>query len=84
MLFTKGDDADDLRAILFVCLELFAQALHGSIPLRMGVAHGHFVFNGDEGLFVGPPLVHAHRLGEAAQWIGAVLDKAVAEYAREL
>lgn len=84
LLFTKSDDAEDLRAILMVCLELFAQVLHGSIPVRIGVAHGQFVFNGDEGLFVGPPLVHAYRLGEAAQWIGAVLDKTVAERARKL
>jgi hypothetical protein len=84
LLFTKSDDADDLRAILMVCLELFAQVLHGSIPVRIGVAHGQFVFNGDEGLFVGPPLVHAYRQGEAAQWIGAVLDKTVADGARKL
>lgn len=84
LLFTKSDDSDDLRAILIVCLELLAQVLHGSIPVRIGVAHGQFVFNGDEGLFVGPPLVHAYRLGEAAQWIGAVLDKTVAERARKL
>ena len=84
LLFTKSDDADDLRAVLMVCLELFAQVLHGSIPVRIGVAHGHFVFNGDEGLFVGPPLVNAYRLGEAAQWIGAVLDTIVADRTRKL
>ncbi len=84
LLFTKGDDADDLRSVLIICLELFAQVLHGSIPVRIGVAHGQFVFNGDEGLFVGAPLVNAYRLGEAAQWIGAVLDKTVAEHARKL
>jgi hypothetical protein len=58
--------------------------LHGSIPIRLGVAHGLFVFNGSEGLFVGPPLVRAHDLGEAAQWIGAVLDDTVADRAQEL
>lgn len=84
LLFTKSDDSDDLRAILMVCLELLAQVLHGAVPVRIGVAHGQFVFNGDEGLFVGPALVHAYSLGEAAQWIGAVLDKTVAERAREL
>jgi hypothetical protein len=62
-----------------VCLELFAQVLHGSIPVRVGIAHGLFVFNGDEGLFVGPPLVEADRGGEEAQWIGAVVDDTVAK-----
>jgi hypothetical protein len=84
LLFTKGDDSDDLRALLIVCLELFAQVLHGSIPVRMGIAHGLFVFNGDEGLFVGPPLVEAYRLGEEAQWIGAVVDDMVAKRMGEL
>ena len=84
LLFTKGDDSDDLRGLLIVCLELFAQVLHGSIPVRMGIAHGLFVFNGDEGLFVGPPLVEAYKLGEEAQWIGAVVDDTVATRTGEL
>jgi hypothetical protein len=84
LLFTRGDESDDLMAILIVCLELLAQTLHGSIPVRIGLAHGLFVFNGDEGLFVGPPLVDAHDRGEAAQWIGAVVDGTVAERADKL
>ena len=84
LLFTRGDDQDDLSAILIVCLELLAQTLHGSVPVRIGVADGLFVFNRDEGLFVGPPLVHAYRRGEAAQWIGAVVDEIVAERASKL
>ncbi len=79
LLFTKGDEPADLRAILIICLELFAQVLHGSIPVRMGIAHGPFVFNQDEDLFVGPPLVRAYEIGEAGQWIGAVLDDGVAD-----
>lgn len=84
LLFTKGDESYDLRALLIVCLELFAQVLAGSIPIRLGIAHGLFVFNGDEGLFVGPPLVEAYRLGEEAQWIGAVVDDTVAKRTSEL
>ena len=82
LLFTKGDEEADLRAMLIVCLELFAQVLHGSIPVRAGIAHGLFVFNQDEDLFVGPPLVKAYEIGEAAQWIGAVVEDSVAERAR--
>jgi hypothetical protein len=82
LLFTKGDEEADLRAILIVCLELFAQVLHGSIPVRVGISYGLFVFNQDEDLFVGPPLVKAYEIGEAAQWIGTVLEVSVAERAR--
>jgi hypothetical protein len=84
LLFTKGDEAEDLRSILFACLELLALLLHRCIPVRIGVAHGLFVFNLDEGVFVGPPLIQAYRLGEEAQWLGAVLDHTVADRAAHL
>jgi|SRR5271163_213677 len=79
LLFTKGDEEADLRAMLIVCLELFAQVLTGSIPVRIGIAHGLFVFNQDEDLFVGPPLVQAYEIGEAAQWVGAVVENSVVD-----
>jgi hypothetical protein len=79
LLFTRGDEAEDLRSILFACLELFAQLLSRSAPFRIGVAHGLFVFNQDENAFVGPPLIQAYRLGEEARWLGAVLDEPVAK-----
>jgi hypothetical protein len=64
LLFTKGDEAEDLRSILFACLEMLTLLLSRSVPVRIGVAHGLFVFNLDEGLLVGPPLIQAYRLGE--------------------
>jgi hypothetical protein len=45
----------------------------------VGISYGLFVFNQDEDLFVGPPLVKAYEIGEAAQWIGTVLEVSVAE-----
>ena len=84
LLFTRGDEEEDLRSIIFSCGELFARFLHRSLPFRIGVANGLFVFNLEEGLFVGPPLVEAYGLGEEAQWLGAVLDETVAKRAAEL
>jgi len=84
LLFTRGDEAEDLRSIIFSVDELFSRLLHRSLPFRVGVAHGLFVFNLDEGVFVGPPLIQAYRLGEEAQWLGAVLDQPVAERAAQL
>jgi hypothetical protein len=84
LLFTKSDEAEDLRSILFACLEMFTLLLSRSVPVRIGVSHGLFVFNLDEGLLVGPPLIQANRLGEEAQWLGAVLDQPVAERASQL
>jgi hypothetical protein len=79
LLFTKGGEAEDLRSIVFACLEMFTLLLSRSIPIRVGVAYGPFVFNLDEGVFAGPPLIQAYRLGENAQWIGAVVEQTVAE-----
>ncbi len=84
LLFTKGDEAEDLRLILIACLELFSQGLWRCAPFRIGLAHGLFVFNQDENAFVGPPLIQAYRLGEQAQWLGCVLDERVAERTAEL
>src|SRR6202011_2828804 len=81
LLFTKGGEAEDLRSIVFACLEMFTLLLSRTIPIRVGVAYGLFVFNLDEGMFAGPPLIQAYRLGEDAQWIGAVVEQTVAERA---
>jgi hypothetical protein len=83
LLFTKSDKDDDLRVLLTICLELFAQLFHGSIPFESGsrTAFSHLM---DVDLFAGPAWVQAYELGEEAQRIGAVLDKTVAQRAREL
>lgn len=84
LLFTKGDEPEDLRSILFSCLELFSLLLNQGIPVRIGVAHGLFIFNQEEYAFVGPPLVEAYKMGEGAQWLGIVLDQMTARKVSEL
>lgn len=79
LLFTRDDSSESLRSIIFGCSELFSELLSRCVPIRVGIAAGLFVFNLDEGVFVGPPLVQAYRIGEEAQWPGAVLDSNVAE-----
>jgi hypothetical protein len=82
LLFSLSDTPADTRAILILAEELFCRALHYSIPLRGGIAHGRFIFNLDENLFAGPPLVAAYHLSETSQWLGIRLDSATAERAR--
>lgn len=69
---------------MFACNEILTLLLSRSIPFRVGMAYGLFVFNLDEGVFAGPPWIQAYRLGEDAQWIGVVLDQSVAERAAQL
>ena len=84
LAFTQSDELADLHAILALATELVARCMSYCIPVRAGIAHGPFVFNFDHQLFAGPPLVHAYHLGEAAQWIGLVLDDATADRARAI
>jgi len=84
VVFTQSDEDADLYAIVLMCDELVSRSLSYSIPLRAGIAYGSFLFNFDESMFAGPALVEAYRTGEAAQWIGIVLDAEVAARARRL
>jgi len=68
-------DESGLRAIIYLCNEIFARALNRPIPLRGGIAHGTFIVYPERNLFVGPPLVEAYRLGEKGQWLGPGVDK---------
>ena len=84
VIYSVGEDEASLRAIIYLCNEIFARALHRRIPLRGGIAHGSFVVYPERNLFVGPPLVEAYRLGEESQWLGTVVDEYTAGRAREV
>lgn len=84
LLFSLADTPVDTQAMLVIAAELFSRALHYSIPLRGGIAHGRFIFNLDENLFAGPPLVAAYHMSESSQWLGIRLDSATAQRAREI
>jgi hypothetical protein len=80
-MYTDYDRESDLRAIIVLCAELFAQALARSIPLRGGIAHGTFMVNVPANIFSGPALIEAYRLGEEAQLLGITVDDVVAQRA---
>jgi len=84
LAFSQSDELADLHAILILASELLCRSMSYSIPVRAGIAHGPFVFNLDEQLFAGPPLVEAYHLGESAQWLGVVLDETTARRARAI
>lgn len=81
IVFSRSDESADGHAMILLVTELFTKALHYSVPLRGGIAHGRFMFNLDHNLFAGPALVKAYRLSEEAQWLGIRVDEAVAERA---
>jgi len=74
IIFTLSDEPEDLYAILILSSEFFSNSLHRCIPLRGGIAHGDFLFNLEENIFLGEPLVRAYSLGESSQFMGIILD----------
>jgi hypothetical protein len=40
VMYSVADDEASLRAVIYLCNEIFARALHRRIPLRGGIAHG--------------------------------------------
>ena len=84
VVFTKSNQLADTYAIVILCSELFSIALRACVPLRGAIAHGRFLFNIEQNLFVGPPLVNAYRLSEDAQWLGIRVDKVVTQKANAI
>ncbi len=52
---------------------LFQRALKNGIPLRGAVAYGNVIINKGEGIFLGKPIVDAHKLEEAQDWLGIAI-----------
>ena len=82
--FSLSNQTVDTYAMVILCSELFSKALHSCVPLRGAIAHGRFLFNFEQNLFAGPPLVNAYRLSEDAQWLGIRVDEVVAEKAKAI
>ena len=83
LLFTKGHQDTDLRAILFMATEILSQALRLCVPIRIGISVGTFFFNLDESMYVGPALIEAYQIGEKAQWIGITTSAEVYRRTKE-
>ena len=44
------------------------------LPIRAGIAYGPVIIVPDEQIYVGQPIVEAHRLEQSQEWIGAACD----------
>ena len=77
ILFTLDDQPQDLYAILFKSALLFCESLKKCVPLRGGIAYGEFFINFELDMFLGKALIDARNIGEAAEWLGIVIDGAI-------
>jgi len=55
------------------CSRVFCKALDLGIPLRGAVTIGSAVFNKEQGIYLGEPLVEAARLEAKQNWVGVAL-----------
>lgn len=84
IIFSYGNTTDDLLSIIMLTTQMFGRALYYSVPIRGAISYGKFMFNIDNNLFVGPPLINAYNIGEQSQWLGIIIDDMVAIQARDL
>ena len=57
-------------AFLLLTSLFFMQALRSGTPLRVGVAYGNVVLEGESNLFVGQPIVDAYMTEQVQEWVG--------------
>lgn len=74
LLYTREDDDDCVRELLgTVGWLLFETMLQGHTRLRGGIAYGDAFIDPQNSLYVGTPIIEAHRMEQEQQWSGASL-----------
>ena len=84
LLFTKNDSKHDLLVLLIVLSHILHKALALGVPTRSGVSYGKFFFNIEKSMYMGPALIEAYKVGEAAQWIGICFGESFREKWKEV
>lgn len=78
ILYSNADSPRDCLAIFTAVVNIFSQALHLRVPIRIGISKGIFYANEQRSLYAGPALIDAYDIGEKSQWLGIVLSASVA------
>jgi hypothetical protein len=73
ILFWADAEPKSAKSFLTTCSELLAKSLNAKWPLRGGIAVGECILDRNARVFIGEPIVEAHRLEEAQNWIGAAV-----------
>jgi len=81
VFYTAGDSEEDLLAIVVATSAFLAMSLERCVPLRGGIGHGRFQRSPEtkNPLVMGESLVKACRIGEAAQWLGVVVEEEIGQ-----
>ena len=71
---------EEVQSFLATCSVLIAEALTAGWPLRGGIAAGCCVMDRRSRVFIGQPIVDAHLLEEAQDWIGAAMHSSCIDH----
>ena len=74
LLYSSGSSYNSLCSILMHSANLFIHLFNHNIPIRGGIAHGDFIADEKNSLYVGKAFLDARDAGENAQWIGIVIE----------
>lgn len=85
LIYTIEDTDDALRELL-TCLGwlVFETIIGGNTRLRCGVSYGEVFIDRENSLYVGEPLIEAHRLEQAQTWSGGALTPKAAQRVPEV
>jgi hypothetical protein len=76
LFFTKEDTNEAIRELLAtIGWLIFETIIHGQTKIRGGIAYGEAVIDVRNSLFVGRPIIDAHKLEQSQQWAGAALHE---------
>jgi hypothetical protein len=73
LLASIDDSIESAIYILYYCIRLLSDCMRNSIPVKGAIAFGTGVFDQEETIYFGNPLIDAYQLGEALQLYGIIL-----------
>ncbi|HEY44510.1 MAG TPA: hypothetical protein G4O11_11070 [Anaerolineae bacterium] len=81
LIYTLEDTDENVRALTSsLGWLLFETMLEVDTRLRCGVSYGEAFIDAENSIYVGQPLIEAHRLEQSQEWSGGALTREVVEH----
>lgn len=74
LIYTLEDTDDNLRALTSCLGWLLFETIYARTRLRCGVSYGEAFIDAENSIYVGKPLIEAHRLEQDQVWSGGALS----------
>lgn len=85
LVVTEGDTQEDLNRISKAGVVLMQESFNNGFAIKGCLAHGKFLYDADESIFFGLPLVDAYRLGDQElKYYGIIVHHTAEKMIRKL